>query len=36
MACLDGQYPTRVPTEQEAGRAALDDFVPAPVAGASP
>ena len=24
MACLDGQYPTRVPTEEEAGRAALE------------
>jgi amidophosphoribosyltransferase len=28
MACLDGHYPTRRPTEAEAGRAALDGFVP--------
>ncbi|MCL6553632.1 MAG: amidophosphoribosyltransferase [Firmicutes bacterium] len=27
MACLDGRYPTRVPTEAEAGRRALDAFV---------
>ncbi len=33
MACLDGHYPTRVPTEEEAGRTALDAFVPAPVGG---
>jgi len=26
MACLDGRYPTRVPTEAEAGRRALDAF----------
>ena len=31
MACLDGRYPTRVPTEDEAGRTALDTFVPASV-----
>jgi amidophosphoribosyltransferase len=34
MACLDGTYPTRVPTEGEAGRAALDAFVPAPAGAA--
>ena len=42
MACLDGDYPTRVPTQEEAGRTALDAFeptpvgVPAPVGGGSP
>jgi amidophosphoribosyltransferase len=35
MACLDGDYPTRIPTEQEAGRAALDALAAAPVAGGS-
>jgi amidophosphoribosyltransferase len=35
MACLDGRYPTRTPTEQEAGRTALDAFAAAPVAGGS-
>ncbi len=33
MACLDGRYPTRVPSEAEAGRAALD-AMPAARAGA--
>lgn len=36
MACLDGRYPTRVPTEEEAGRAALDAFVPAPAGAGQP
>jgi len=31
MACLDGRYPTRLPTQEEAGRTALDAFEPAPV-----
>ncbi|MDR7483084.1 MAG: amidophosphoribosyltransferase [Armatimonadota bacterium] len=31
MACLDGRYPTRIPTEEEAGRQALDAFVRSPV-----
>jgi amidophosphoribosyltransferase len=31
MACLDGRYPTRTPTEAEAGRAALDAFARSPV-----
>ncbi len=30
MACLDGNYPTRLPTEEEAGRAALEPFAPSP------
>ncbi len=36
MACLDGKYPTRVPSEEEAGRHALDVFIPAPVGGRAP
>lgn len=36
MACLDGRYPTRVPTEEEAGRHALDAFVQMPVGGRTP
>lgn len=36
MACLDGQYPTRVPTEAEAGRTALDEMVAASVGSTQP
>jgi amidophosphoribosyltransferase len=33
MACLDGRYPTRLPTEAEAGRHALETFVPISAGG---
>lgn len=36
MACLDGRYPTRTPTEEEAGRAALDAFALVPARGGRP
>jgi len=36
MACLDGDYPTRVPTQEEAGRTALDAFEPTPVGVPAP
>lgn len=36
MACLDGKYPTRRPTEEDAGRTALDAFVAAPVGSGHP
>ena len=34
MACLHGRYPTRVPTEEEAGRQALERSRPTPEAAA--
>ena len=33
MACLDGRYPTRLPTEAEAGRHALETCVPVATGG---
>ncbi len=36
MACLDGKYPTRVPSEEEAGRHALDAFIPVAVGSPAP
>lgn len=35
-ACFDGRYPTRMPTEDDAGRAALDVFAVAPVEAGQP
>ncbi len=36
MACLDGRYPTRVPTEAEAGRTALDEPAAVPAGSNRP